>query len=75
MGTIQKLTRLSESGNIVITSVNDDNEFWYNVQYTNDELQTYSYMPTLKAAIDAVYREMELYNTKINMSKIGEHIK
>ena len=75
MGTIQKLTRLSESGKLTIEGISENNEFWYKVYYIDDDFITDSYMPTLKAAIDAVYREMELYNTRINMNKIGEYIK
>jgi hypothetical protein len=75
MGTIQKLTRLSESGKLTIEAIPENNKFWYRIDYQDDELETYSYMPTLKTAIDAVYREMEIYNTKINMGKLGEYIK
>jgi len=72
MGIIQKLTRLSETGEVKIISIQENTEYWYNVEYIDlvERMTIDSYMPTLEKAIESVYSQLQHYNSKINMENL-----
>jgi len=66
MGILQKIQRLSESGDLKITSIQENNEYWYKVTYIDksEKMTIDSYMPTLQKSIESVYSQLQHYNMK-----------
>jgi hypothetical protein len=72
MGILQKLSSMAQIGTVKIDSswYKDDNQMgynWYYVSLTCPDVTFTSEMPTLKDAIDSIHRQIEIYNTKINI--------